>query len=240
MVARDRIGIVGLFGILGAIAAVLMVTEVRQFLGLPVAGQPAQDALDKPTALPDAMPPVPPPDGLQLAPTTGDRYLNPGDPNRVGRLEVAILVEDEPLPGNLEARIAEVLRERGADPILSLFKPAFTDDGHTRTLARADWSPLLESKVGERADVVVVVQNKSDVSADPEFEGVLTASLTLRFVCIHALRPGSCGSHQVTARGAGFSPDAAIEDAALKIWSDVQSFVAELRFLSGRGDVSEE
>jgi hypothetical protein len=159
-----------------------------------------------------------------------DRYTNAGPANHAGRTEVALLVRGEPLPGGLQQAIADGVRRHGADPVESLFKPSFEGEGRARLLAAGDWAAVSALKLGERVDAVLIAGHKLAVSANPQFEGMSSASLSLDLKCVHVVANRTCGSRSLSAQGAGFSADAAAANAAEKMMPGLRSALAEMAF----------
>lgn len=159
-----------------------------------------------------------------------DRYTNPGPPNQPGRTEVALLVHGRPLPGGLQQAVVDAVRSHAADPIESLFKPAFEDEGRARMLASGDWAAVSSLKLGARVDAVLVAGHTLAISASPQFEGMSTAKLSLDLKCVQVVENRSCGSHVLSGQGVGFSAEAATANAVEKLAPGLMSAVADMRF----------
>lgn len=233
MEERTRASIVAFFGVVGAVATVLTVPEIRRALGLSssesVREERRSDGETKESLTPSQTAPPPAPSWHRdVVPSPA--LLSPGPPNQFGQTEVAILVQGARLPSDLLLRTTDALEKANAKAVLSLFSPSFLAHERAPSLVDGDWTLLSEARVEERVDAVLILRASTDVVPNPDFEGIQTAALTVEFVCVRAASRDLCGSQRVTVWGAGFTPEAALEDAANKAWADIGPGIELLRF----------
>jgi len=159
-----------------------------------------------------------------------DHYLDRTIVNEPARTQVAILVQEGPLPAILEESLAASLRTLGAEPLQSFFKPAFTHDGRARALLDGDWASISALKLEEHIDAVLVVAARTAVTSSTQFDGLNSATLTLDLSCVQVVLRRRCGSHTINSQGAGFSKDAATLNAAEKVLPALRPALADMRF----------
>lgn len=159
-----------------------------------------------------------------------ERYTNPGPPNQANRTEVALLVAGDPPPDGLPQALAEAIRQRNADPIEHLFKPAFHADGRAGALAAGDWGALSALKLGDRVDAILTVVIRVTLAENSQFEGMSTATLALNLNCMELQARRACGARALTAHGSGFSREAAASNAVEKISPGLPAALASMQF----------
>jgi hypothetical protein len=193
----------------------------------PGAGSPASLALKA------GKPSAPPVRGISLepAPLTADRqrYINFAISERGGGKRVAILVEfedGEPIP-NLESEISAIVTRQGVEPEVSFFKPAFTQEGKARGLFLGDWTVADELQLKGHVDYVLIGFGNVSYRPNDESNGLLTADLRLTLKCLDIVSHSVCGNESFAIPGAGYSEDAALEDAVEHLGSELGSFARE-------------
>jgi len=146
-----------------------------------------------------------------------DQYINPGPANQPSRLDVALSTLSSPLPASLHQGLMDGLRARGAEPVDTLFRPAFASSGLAQALAAGNLKSVTRLRLAERVDAILIADFRVKIAPNPRFEGTSTANAVLDLSCLQVVQLRTCGTLSLTSAGTGFSTDAATLNAVEKL-----------------------
>jgi hypothetical protein len=160
-----------------------------------------------------------------------ERYINTAVVKRVGEKQVAFLVlaKGPDSVSGAEESLGNALATQGFRPVATFFKPAFVQDGRAERLMSGDWKQATELEIKKRVDYVVLARASVGFSSSSQFEGIISANLTLQLKCLNMISSTFCGSQSFETVGAGYTNAAALENATLKARPQMESFVRTLR-----------
>ena len=144
-----------------------------------------------------------------------NRYINTAIVNRSGVQEVGVLVLDvqgEELQA-LQELSSQLLKQKGAQPILLLFKPPYIQERRAKALFDGDWSVAQELGLSSRVDKLLLGFTKVDYTTNRELGNLLTANLQVQFKCLELKTQTLCGSTSINTQGVAYSQPEAMANA---------------------------
>ena len=160
-----------------------------------------------------------------------EKYINTAIVKRPSQPQAAILVLEEgrdSLSG-VENNLYLALSQEGFVPVRSFFKPPFILEGRGRRLYDGEWSDVSQFQVKNRVDYIVLANAKTNFSSSSEFEGLITAYLNIELKCLETTTETGCGSQEISASGAGYAKETAVQNAIEKARPEFQSFAKTIK-----------
>jgi hypothetical protein len=165
------------------------------------------------------------------AKAAGEPYIDDSGIGYGNANQVVVLVfprnEQEVVKG-ADRNLAAALSEQGFAPVLKFFKPAFVSGGRAQRLFAGDWNAVQDLDIGGKVKYVVLGESSESTESSPQFEGLITAHVSLNIKCVNTATHGDCGFQEIGETGAGYSKDASIQNALEKSHPQFQSFAKAL------------
>jgi hypothetical protein len=160
-----------------------------------------------------------------------ERYINTAIVRRTGKKLVAVLIlpESQDSFASLEAKLIAPLSAQGIEPVSLFFKPQFIQEGRAQRLLAGNWNEAAQLDLKNRVDYVVFGSAGVTYSTSTQFDGLVTANLRVGLKCLEMVAQKVCGSQPLSSTGAGYTKEAALENAATKAKSDLEGFVKTLQ-----------
>ena len=139
--------------------------------------------------------------------------------NQVG---VLILQEGESQFGALEAALVNALSKRGLQPVQGHFKGSLSQDGRGRALFSGQWDQANELHLVDYFSYLILGLTNVSFKQNGQLEGVWTANLQVELKCLDVVTQRICGMQGVTAQGADFNKNTALENAVTRASPQVE------------------
>ncbi|MBZ5555230.1 MAG: hypothetical protein LAO21_21165 [Acidobacteriia bacterium] len=156
-----------------------------------------------------------------------ERYINTAMSKRGSIKRAAILLElegRESIP-NVESEISAILTKQGVEAVQSFFKPAFAQDGKAKRLFSGDWTVSDQLQLAGHVDYALIGFGKVSYSSNQELGGLMTANLELALKCLDLVSESVCGNRSFAMPGAGYTGNAALQNAVEHLQPELESFV---------------
>ena len=155
------------------------------------------------------------------------KYINTSYRNQPNSKEVAILVIDESMQerNDIEQNIASIIKSREKNPVLSLFKKPFIDDGLFAELFSGNLDIISSFNLNMHADYLILVKKYSKPRTNPQVWDGVSSDLTFQIKIIDTGMVRVVNSTSISKIGAGFSNQDAEKNAIDHIYSDLKAFL---------------
>lgn len=150
-----------------------------------------------------------------------DKYINLSIENSPSTKEIAILVIDESEKENNEigAKIASIIRSGTMNPVLSLFKRPFIQEGLFAGIFSGDISMIEELQLKNRIDFLVFGKINKNFKRSEELQDIISADLNIEIKIFSCVKGALTNSTSLKTTGAGFS-NAEAEGKALELMNE--------------------
>lgn len=156
------------------------------------------------------------------------RLIDTAVTRRPGAAQVAVLAASVGLGIDaVSLEVTRALRNRGLAPVDGFFRAEFLKSGDAAKLLDSDWGLVRQLELSDHVSGVVVASAKSAVTASEQFEGLKTARLSVRLLCLDVVSQRTCGASEFQATGAGYSDGEAVETALRNSRERISAFVAQ-------------
>lgn len=155
------------------------------------------------------------------------RYINTGYRNQPISKEVAILVIDENMQErhDIEQNITSILKAGEKNPVLSLFKRPFIDEGLFAELFSGNLDIISSFNLNMHVDYIILVKKYSKPRTNPQVWDGVSSDLTFQIKIIDTGLLKVVNSTSISKIGAGFSNRDAEKNAIDHIYGDLKAFL---------------
>ena len=159
-----------------------------------------------------------------------ERNLNTAVVRHNGTKQVGVLIFTEDgreLPSAETYALSRVSAD-GAQPVYSLFRPAFVANGRAVALFNGDWNEARQLDLAARIEYLLLGLAKVSYGTNTQMEGMSTATLNMDLKALNT------GSHtvvenlKVTAVGTGFTQPEALDNAIIHAQPQLAGFIKSL------------
>jgi hypothetical protein len=159
------------------------------------------------------------------------RYINPYSSNSPGLKEVAILAIDAKLREeyDIEKKLVSILKLQGKNPVLSIFKKPFIEDGIFERVFSGNLDIIKSLSLYNQVDYVILAKKYSKSRNDPQVWEGLSSDLTIQIKIITTNPVKVVNATAISAIGPGFTKQEAEKNAIDKAYSDLLEFLKELK-----------
>lgn len=157
------------------------------------------------------------------------KYINLYSTNHPGSKEVAILAVDKMLHEeyDIEKKLVSILKEQAKNPVLSLFKKPFIEDGKFEELFSGNLDMVRFFSLNKHADYIILVKKFSKFRTNPQVSDVISSDLTLQIKIIATNPIKLVNSTSISTIGPGFSNKDAEKNAVEKMYRSLKKFFNE-------------
>lgn len=157
------------------------------------------------------------------------KYINPYPVNPAGSKEVAILAIDKMLHEeyDIEKKMVSILKEQAKNPVLSLFKKPFINDGKFEELFSGNLDIVRFFSLNKHADYIILVKKFSKFRTNPQVSDIISSGLTLQIKIIATNPIKVVNSTSISTIGPGFSNKDAEKNALEKMYNSLKKFFNE-------------
>lgn len=159
------------------------------------------------------------------------RYINPYSSNTPGSKEVAILAVDEKLREeyDIEKKFVSILKLQGKNPVLSIFKKPFINDGIFERVFSGNLDIIKSLALNNQVDYVILVKKYSKFRNNPQVWDGISSDLTIQVKIITTNPIKVVNATNISAIGPGYTNEEAEKNAIDKAYSDLHKFLKELK-----------
>jgi hypothetical protein len=158
------------------------------------------------------------------------KYINPFVTNPPGLKEVAILAVDEKRreEHNIERKLFSILKLHGKNPVLTIFKKPFIDDGLFEKVFSGNLDIIKALALNNHVDYIILVKKSSKFKKNPQVWDGISSDLTIQVKIITTNPIRVVNSTSISTIGPGFSNEEAEKNAIDKAYNDLQEFLKEI------------
>jgi len=159
------------------------------------------------------------------------RYINPYSSNTPGSKEVAIMVIDGKLREefDVEKKLVSILKLQGKNPVLSIFKKPFIDDGIFERVFSGNLDIIKSLALNKQVDYVILAKKYSKFRDNLQVWDGISSDITIQIKVIATNPIKVVNATSISAIGPGYSNEEAEKNAIDKAYSDLQKFLKELK-----------
>jgi hypothetical protein len=159
------------------------------------------------------------------------KYINPYSSNSPGLKEVAILVIDEKLREeyDIEKKLVSILKLQGKNPVLSIFKKPFIEDGIFERVFSGNLDIIKSLSLYNQVDYVILSKKYSKSRKNPQVWDGISSDLTIQIKVIATNPIKVVNAAAITTIGPGYTNEEAEKNALNKAYNDLQEFLKELK-----------
>jgi hypothetical protein len=159
------------------------------------------------------------------------RYINPYSSNNPGSKEVAILAIDEKLREeyDIEKKLVSILRLQGKNPVLSIFKKPFINDGIFERVFTGNLDIIKSLALDNQVDYIILAKKYSKFRNNPQVWDGISSDLTIQIKVIATTPLKVVNATAISAIGPGYTNQEAEKNAIDKAYGDLQEFLKELK-----------
>jgi hypothetical protein len=159
------------------------------------------------------------------------RYINPYSSNTPGSKEVAILAIDEKLREeyDIEKKLLSILKLQGKNPVLSIFKKPFIDDGIFETVFSGNLDILKSLALENQVDYIIFAKKYSKYRNNSQVWDGISSDLTIQIKVIATNPIKVFNATNISTIGPGYTNEEAEKNAIDKAYGNLQEFLKELK-----------
>ncbi|UCH97549.1 MAG: hypothetical protein JSV88_12055, partial [Candidatus Aminicenantes bacterium] len=159
------------------------------------------------------------------------RYINPYTSNIPGTIEVAILAVDENLREeyDIEKKLVSIIKLQGKNPVLSIFKKTFINDGIFEKVFSGDLDIIKSLALNNQVDYVILAKKYSKSRNNPQVWDGISSDLTIQVKIIATNPIKVVNATSISAIGPGHTNEEAEKNAIDKAYRDLHKFLKELK-----------
>ncbi|MCK4764714.1 MAG: hypothetical protein KAW12_21125 [Candidatus Aminicenantes bacterium] len=159
------------------------------------------------------------------------RYINPYFSNIPGSKEVALLVVDEKLRAEyvIEQKLVSILKLQGKNPVLSIFKKPFIDDGIFERVFSGNLDLIKSLALNNHVDYIILAKKYSKFRNNPQVWDGISSDLTIQIKVIATNPIKVVNTTIISAIGPGYTNEEAEKNAIDKVYDDFKKFLKEIQ-----------
>lgn len=154
-------------------------------------------------------------------------YINTALINYTETKEISVLIIDELSKEThiIEQIISSIIKSRGLNLYLNLFKDSFIKQGMFAEIFSGDTSKIKEFQLEKHTDYVILGKKASSFRINQELQDLVSADLVLELKLFDAVNGKMVDSISLKTIGAGFSNDEAEKRAIEHLYKRIEEFL---------------